>query len=82
MSTSAQPFKDRIALIEQYNAGLVTFLELCLNMHMSSDELDAVLLMKAAHADNAMRAKQLATTLDDMVEKQRKGLATIPKLVY
>lgn len=79
---STKSFANRLALIEEYNAGLVTFLELCLNMHMSSDELDAVLLMKAAHADNAMRPNQLATTMDDMLEKQRQGLATIPKLVY
>ena len=75
-------FSDRIELIKQYNAGIVTFLELCIQMQMDATQADAANLMKAAHADIAMSPNQLANVMDDMVAKQDAGLSAIPKLVY
>ena len=75
-------FAERIELIKQYNDGLVTFLEFCINMHMDADQTDAVVLMKAAHVDIVLKPEQMASIMDIMVEKQQLGMSSIPKVVY
>lgn len=74
-------FNKRIEAIKQYNDGLVTFLELCLVMQMDADELDAATLLKAAGADMAMSANQMASRMDVMVEKERAGLQNFARAV-
>lgn len=75
-------FAERLELIKQYNDGLVTFLEFCIAMQMDAAQVDAVNLLKAAHVDIAMKPGQMASIMDDMIDKQNAGLSTIPKLVY